>query len=244
MDAFLQWWCSILDVLDQTDKSLLLSINGCHNTFFDMAMFWISDKWIWVPMYVSLLYIIGKNKKSETVFIIVGIVLTVVFCDQFSSSLCKPLFHRFRPAQDPQIGQLVHTVCGFKCDLYGFISSHAANTVGVAMFLTLLFKNRTFGFVIFSWALINCYSRIYLGVHYLGDIVCGSIMGLLFGWLCYWFYHSVLLSWMPQFRHIKYHTNCRVDVDFHTSDVVPFIWTYGVTLFIIAIISSKNIFFC
>ncbi|MBO6034568.1 MAG: phosphatase PAP2 family protein [Paludibacteraceae bacterium] len=243
MEQFLQIWCSILDTLDQFDKSILLGINGAHSGFFDAFMFWISDKWIWVPLYVSLLYIIAKNKRTETLFIILGIVLTVLFCDQFSSSLCKPLFHRFRPAQDPQIGALVHTVCGFKCDLYGFISSHAANTVGVAVFLTLLFRNKVFGFTIFSWALLNCYSRIYLGVHYMGDILCGAIVGALFGWLCFWL-HSLMLSWMPQFRYMQHRTNSRSNVDFPNETMIPFYWTYAVTLFIIAVFAGQNIFFC
>lgn len=243
MDVFLQFWCSFLDTLEQIDKSLLLDINSCHNGFFDTFMFWISDKWVWVPMYVSLLYIIVKNKRTEAVFIVLGIALTVLLCDQFSSSLCKPLFHRFRPAHDPQIGFLVHTVCGFKCDLYGFISSHAANTMGVALFLTLLVKNRTFGVTVFLWAILNCYSRMYLGVHYMGDILCGAIAGLFFGWLCYLFY-VFLISRMPQFRYIRHNTNSRSNIDFPTLELTPFFWTFGVTLFLLAIIAAKNMFFC
>lgn len=245
MDTFLQLWCSILDALDQADKSLLLSINGCHNGFFDTFMFWVSDKWVWVPMYVSLLYIIVKNKRSEAVFIILGIVLTVLFCDQFASSLCKPLFHRFRPSQDPQIGHLVHVVCGFKCDLYGFVSSHAANTMGVALYLALLFRNHTFSCSIFLWALINCYSRMYLGVHYFGDVLFGSVVGLFFGWFCFWLSYRVLLSRvMPQFRYTQHYNNSRSNVDFSTADIMPYLWTLVSTLFIIAVFSTKNTFFC
>lgn len=233
----------MLDTLDQADKSLLLDINSYHNSFLDTFMYLISERWMWVPMYASLLYTIIKSKKSETFFIIVGVAITVLLCDQFSSSICKPFFQRFRPSQDPQIGELVHLVCGFKCDLYGFISAHAANTIGIAMFLTLLFKNRTVSSLLFLWALLNCYSRIYMGVHYPGDVICGALTGFLFGWVGYYIY-GLLIARMPQFRYIKHRTNSRSNVDFMLSDFCPFMWTLAVTLFIIALLSSKNMVFC
>ncbi len=243
METILQFLYAILESAVEADKSLLLSINSLHSPFFDTFMFWVSDKWIWVPMYIAMFYAIVKDKQVETVFITIGILLTVLLCDQFSSGLCKPLFERLRPCQDPSISSMVHTVCGFKCDLYGFISSHAANTVGVAVFTTMLFKNKLFGVFIWLWAALNCYSRIYLGVHFPGDILCGAIAGALLGWLCFFIYQS-LLKWMPQFRYNPHKTNSRSNIDFPTADIVPFIWTFIVTLFIICIFSASNIFSC
>lgn len=244
MDAFLEFIYNILNSLEQTDKSWLLSLNSLHSSFFDTFMFWISDKWIWVPMYIAMFYAIVKDKQRETIFIAIGVALTVLLCDQFSSSLCKPLFERFRPCQDPAIGSMVHTVCGFKCDLYGFISSHAANTVGIAVFTTMLFKNKLFDIIIWLWALLNCYSRIYLGVHYPGDIICGAIAGALFGWLCFVIYSKFLLTRMPQFKYNRHRTNSRSNIDFPTADLMPFVWTFCVTIFIIAIFSANNFFTC
>jgi len=243
MDAILQFLTALLETIIEADKSLLLSINSCHSPFFDTFMFWVSDKWIWVPIYVAMFYAIVKDKRVETIFIAVGIVLTVVLCDQFSSGLCKPLFERFRPCQDPSIGSMVHIVCGFKCDLYGFISSHAANTVGIAVFTTMLFKNRWFFAFIWLWALLNCYSRMYLGVHYPGDILCGAVAGALLGWLSFAIY-KWLLKLMPQFKYNPHRTNSRSNIDFPMRDFVPFIWTFITTLFIICIFSACNLFSC
>ncbi|MCQ2350626.1 MAG: phosphatase PAP2 family protein [Paludibacteraceae bacterium] len=244
METVLDMLYSILNTLEQIDQSILLSVNSAHCPFFDKFMFWVSDKWIWIPIYIAMIYAIIKDKQRETLFIAIGIVLTILLCDQFASGLCKPLFHRFRPCQDPVIGSMVHTVCGFKCDLYGFMSSHAANTVGLAMFTTLLFKNRIFGCVIWLWALLNCYSRMYLGVHYLGDIICGALFGMLFAWLCFLLYSKVFLAYMPHFRYSRHKNNSRANVDFPTSDLVPFFWTFFVTLFVISIFSASNMFSC
>ena len=220
-----------------------MSLNSHFNAYFDVFMMWVSDKWIWVPMYCSIFYVIIRNKKIETVMIVIGIVLTVVLCDQFSASVCKPLFHRFRPAQDPVIGPLCHIVCGYGDSLYGFVSSHAANTVGVAVFLSLVFRNKLFELFIFLWAIVNCYSRMYLAAHYLGDIVCGALLGALLGWFSY-FICQKLLDFMPQFRYNPHRTNSRANVDFRTADILPFFWTYIVTFAFIALCSTKTVNFC
>lgn len=243
MDSFLQFFFSILDWFDQIDKSVLLAINSHYNDYFDVFMMWVSDKWIWVPMYCTIFYIVVKTKKIESVIIVLGLVLTVVLCDQFSASVCKPLFHRFRPAQDPEIGSLCHVVCGYGTSLYGFVSSHAANTIGVAVFFSLVFRNKLFEMFIFFWAIINCYSRMYLAAHYLGDIVCGAIVGALFGWFCYWLYQKTLVL-MPQFRYNQHKTNSRANVDFPTRDMSVFFWTYIVTFAFIALCSTKTVIFC
>ncbi|MCQ2370290.1 MAG: phosphatase PAP2 family protein [Paludibacteraceae bacterium] len=243
MDAFIQIFYSIIGWFDQLDKSIILEINSHYNDYFDVFMMWVSDKWIWVPMYCSILYVIAKTKKIETVMVVLGVVFTVVLCDQVSASIFKPIFHRFRPAQDPEIGQLCHVVCGYGNSLYGFVSSHAANTFGVAVFLTLVFRNKLFELFIFFWALINCYSRMYLAAHYLGDIVCGAILGVLLGWLSYWIYKKLVLL-LPQFHYIQHKNNSRANVDFPTKEILPFFWTYIVTFAFIALSSTKHIIFC
>lgn len=243
MDSFLIFWNSIISSLNQVDQSWLLAINGQHNSFFDPFMFWISDKWIWFPMYVAIIYSIIKQKHGETIFIAVGIALTILLCDQFASGLCKPFFQRLRPCQDPVIGSMVHTVCGFKCDLYGFMSSHAANTFGLAIFTSLLFKDKYFNVMIWGWALLNCYSRMYLGVHYPGDIICGALVGLLFGWLCFMFYRF-LINRMPQFRYYAHKNNSRSNIDFPTASLLPGIWTFIVTMVIITVFSANTLFTC
>ena len=168
--------------LIETDKELLLTLNGSSSLFWDGFMWTVSGTKIWIPVGAMLLYIIFKNTKfTQGLLILVMLVLTVTLADQFSSGLCKPLFMRFRPAQDPEIMYMVNVVNGYRGGAYGFISSHAANTFAVATFVALLIRNCWMTVIMYIWALIPSFSRIYLGVHYPGDILFGMLWGLLVG---------------------------------------------------------------
>lgn len=167
------------------DKSLLLGINGCNSPFFDDVMFYISDRLVWIPLYLSMIYALVRTYRLNAIYALLAVGLTVLLADQFASGLCKPLFERLRPTHDPTMSPLVHLVYGHTSGLYGFCSSHASNTCGIAMLTALLFSNRWYTLIVASWAALNCYSRMYMGVHYPGDIVCGAAAGLLFGYLCY-----------------------------------------------------------
>ena len=114
--------------------------------------------------------------------------------DQFASNLCKPYFMRFRPTHDPMIMYMVDTVDNYRGGLYGFISSHAANTFAVAIYITMLFKDFRVSFSMFVWAMITSFSRIYLGVHYPGDVVCGALAGIIIGLICYSIVHYIILK--------------------------------------------------
>ena len=168
--------------LIEADKELLLTLNGSSSLFWDGFMWTVSGTKIWIPVGAMLLYIIFKNTKfTQGLLILVMLVLTVTLADQFSSGLCKPLFMRFRPAQDPGIMYMVNVVNGYRGGAYGFISSHAANTFAVATFVALLIRNCWMTVIMYIWALIPSFSRIYLGVHYPGDILFGMLWGLLVG---------------------------------------------------------------
>jgi undecaprenyl-diphosphatase len=178
----------MLETLIEWDKALLLGINGWNSPFFDDVMFLISDKWIWIPMYVSMLYLLIRSKQYNALYAVVAVALTVLFADQFASGLCKPFFARLRPTHDPSMQPYVHLVHGHLSGLYGFCSSHASNTCGIAMLTALIFRNRWYTAAVASWAVLNCYSRMYMGVHYPGDILCGAAAGLIIGYLCYKLY--------------------------------------------------------
>lgn len=142
----------------------------------------------WLPLYLFLVYLIIKYKKWNTLYILLGIALTITLADQITSGFMKPFFARLRPTQELGLTGLLHTVNNYKGGLYGFASSHAANTFGVAMFIWLLFKKKyRWVSVIFFWAAFMSYTRIYLGVHYPGDILVGSLLGLLCGWIGFQF---------------------------------------------------------
>ena len=119
------------------------------------------------------------------------VALVIVLTDGITSTICKPLFARFRPTHDPDIMYMVDVVNGYRAYKYGFMSSHAANSFGLAMFVMLLVKNRLLSISLIAWALINCYSRIYLGVHYPGDIICGILVGILSGLVVYRLYDYI-----------------------------------------------------
>ena len=179
-------WSMINDV----DTDLLLWLNSAHNAFFDVFMMLFTGKWIWIPMYLSLAYLLLKNMTAkQAMMCIVAIALVIVVTDQMSSSLIRHAVGRLRPANlENPISSMVHIVDGYRGGRYGFPSSHAANSFGLVFFLYFLMRRSPLPAFLMVWAIVNCYSRIYLGVHYPGDILCGALVGLLGAtivWLIY-----------------------------------------------------------
>lgn len=171
------------------ERDLFFMLNGSDSPFLDRFMWLYSGKAVWLPLaFFILVVLLYKKKWRESILILLAIVLVITLCDQFSSHLCKPLFTRFRPTHHPDFMDQVQTVFGYRGGKYGFISSHAANAFGFATYMSLLFRYRLFTWTIFIWAVLTAYSRVYLGVHFISDIVPGAISGVFFGWLVYWLY--------------------------------------------------------
>ncbi|MEQ6119525.1 phosphatase PAP2 family protein [Reichenbachiella sp. MALMAid0571] len=178
----------MIEWFDQIDKELFLVLNGMHVQGMDAVMLWITDKKSWIPLYILFVgLIIYKTKwKSIWVFIAIGLLITVA--DQFTSGLMKPFFERLRPCHNPLLSDLVYNIgkCGGQ---FGFASSHAANTFAIGTFLWLFFRKEYKAFVLmFVWAGIVSYSRIYVGVHYPGDVLVGAFAGVFFGMGIFWLY--------------------------------------------------------
>lgn len=174
------------------ERDLFFMLNGSDSPFLDRFMWLYSGKAVWLPLAAFILIILLYKKKwRESILILLAIVLVVTFCDQFASHVCKPIFTRFRPTHHPDFMDQVKTVFDYRGGKYGFISSHAANAFGFATFMSLLFRYRLFTWTIFLWATLTAYTRVYLGVHFISDIVPGAIVGVFFGWLVYWLYVKV-----------------------------------------------------
>lgn len=181
------------------DQELLLKINGSDSLFWDGFMWMATNKLTWIPMAIALLYVIFKNNKIKEAFLLIGlIILVITLADQISSGFCKPYFARFRPTQDPELMYQIDVVNGYRGGTYGFTSSHAANTFGVALFLSLVMRSWSLSIILFIWAALNAYSRMYLGVHYPGDIFFGTLTGLGSGILMYLLYNYLQKKLLTQ----------------------------------------------
>lgn len=175
-----------LHYLDSVDKQWLLALNNDYAPFWNNLMVIISSKLVWIPLYLSLIFVIIKDWEKKSWIVILGLILAVVIADQVASGLLKNLVHRLRPTHDPDIENMVVIIDGIRGGLYGFVSSHAATTFSLATLSSLLFKQKIYTFSIFFWSSLVAYSRIFLGVHYPGDVLGGIIVGVLSALLIYW----------------------------------------------------------
>jgi len=180
---------AVLHQLMELDRRLLVWLNSFHADWLDPVMYYTSQTIFWLPLYLFLLWLIIKDFKKECWIPLIGIGVTILIADQVTASIMKPFFARLRPSQEPALQGIIHLVRDrngeiYTGGLYGFASSHAANTFGTATFFTLLFRQRYRWIkLLFVWAVAMTYTRIYLGAHYPGDILAGSIVGVTGAWI-------------------------------------------------------------
>ena len=182
----------MLEQLLHIDTEVLLAINGWHAPWADTLMWIISEKTTWIPLYVLLIGLLvwRYRKPAKTgvkwlqrvpacVVMIVVIALAVGVADFIASGILKDWVARPRPSRVPELEGVLHLVNGYKSGQYGFVSSHAANTMAVALLFSLIWRNKIATCGLMLWVAANCYSRMYLGVHYPTDILGGLMVGAL-----------------------------------------------------------------
>ena len=184
----------MLTYLQEIDTQLFLYLNSLHVEWLDQLMALLTGRWIWIPFYIALsmmIYFRVGFQKMLIALVLIG--LAIVVTDQICASVIRPYVARLRPANiDSPISDMVHIVNGYRGGQYGFPSCHASNTFCLAAFMSLLLKRKWITAMMISWALFQCYTRIYLGLHYPGDILAGAIVGSLIGSSFYLIYITAI----------------------------------------------------
>lgn len=175
---------------DSIDISILGLVNGSTSSFWDAFMLTLTSGYTWIPLYIALLYLVIYNSETMSqIMLVVGCaLLCVVFSGGLSDYVVKPLVCRVRPINDPMLGDIIVSACKAVPKDFSFFSSHAANTISLAVFFSLLVRNMKLFVALLIWSLTNCYTRLYLGLHYPSDILVGLLWGAFIGVLVYSLY--------------------------------------------------------
>lgn len=175
------------------DKTLLMVFNGSHCPFVDRLAVTLTCGYMWIPLYIALLLLVINNHKTVALIsLVIGMaLLAIVLSEGMADLIVKPLVARLRPIHDTLMQDSVQVVNNYRAEGYSFFSAHASNTMAVAVFFSLLVKDRLFACTLITWALINCWTRLYLGVHYPSDIIVGVMWGSVSGLFAYTIFNKV-----------------------------------------------------
>ena len=180
-----------IDKLLPYEHNLFLTLNGSDSVFWDNAMWAFTGLITWLPMALVILYLLFKNQAFKEGLLVSASIILVFILASFASSFCfKPLFERYRPTHHPDYKDIVKIVNDFRGGSYGFISGHATNSFAIAFLFSFIFRNHLVTTSLILWATLNSYSRVYLGVHFISDIIAGFIVGFLIGYSVYILYRK------------------------------------------------------
>lgn len=177
----------MIEFLNNLDTSTFLALNGLHSPFFDNFMLLFTGRYIWIPMYLMVLWILFRSYRPKVAFILLGCLGAAIFLtDQTCATLIRPIVERMRPSNiENPLSEFTYIVDGYRGGPFGFPSCHAANSFALIVFTALVVRHRSFTIFIVAWGIVNSLSRIYLGVHYPGDLLVGGAIGSFYGWLLY-----------------------------------------------------------
>ena len=194
-----------LTTLVEYDKDLLLSLNGSDSLYLDRVMRVLTAAVTWVPLYISLFYVVLNNNDNfrKVIMILCGAGLCVLLAGTVDDMIVKPMVGRWRPTHDPEIGMMVDIVDGYRGGRFGFFSAHASNTFSIAVFFCWLVRSRLLSLALILWSFTNCWTRLYLGVHFPGDILVGLLWGGLVGSAVYFLYYRLSRNMTSRRRFIS-----------------------------------------
>lgn len=191
--------------IQDMDMQVLSLFNGSDNIMLDQMVQILTSGLTWIPLYVMLFFVVIRN--NETMGQIALVVGSAIFCvllaDGLVDGIIKQLAERWRPSNDPTFKYMVQVVDDIRLKGYSFCSAHAANTMSLAVFFSLLIRSKLLTITLVTWSLINCWTRLYLGVHYPSDILCGMIIGIIVGILVYLLYYKIYLRISPKINYIS-----------------------------------------
>lgn len=191
--------------IQDMDMQVLSIFNGSDNIMLDQMVQILTSGLTWIPLYVMLFFVVMRNNETmgQIALVVGSAIFCVLFADGLVDGIIKQLAERWRPSNDPTFKYMVQVVDDIRLKGYSFCSAHAANTMSLAVFFSLLIRSKMLTITLVTWSLINCWTRLYLGVHYPSDILCGMIIGIIVGILVYLLYYKIYRRISPKINYIS-----------------------------------------
>lgn len=191
--------------IQDMDMQVLSLFNGSDNIMLDQMVQILTSGLTWIPLYVMLFFVVIRNNETmgQITLVVGSAIFCVLFADGLVDGIIKQLAERWRPSNDPTFKYMVQVVDDIRLKGYSFCSAHAANTMSLAVFFSLLVRSKLLTITLVTWSLINCWTRLYLGVHYPSDILCGMMIGIIVGILVYLLYYKIYLRISPKINYIS-----------------------------------------
>ena len=191
--------------IQDMDMQVLSIFNGSDNIMLDQMVQILTSGLTWIPLYVMLFFVVMRNNETmgQIALVVGSAIFCVLFADGLVDGIIKQLAERWRPSNDPTFKYMVQVVDDVRLKGYSFCSAHAANTMSLAIFFSLLVRSKLLTITLVIWSLINCWTRLYLGVHYPSDILCGMMIGIVVGILVYLLYYKLYLRISPKINYIS-----------------------------------------
>ena len=194
-----------METLEAWDRAIVLAINGLHSPWLDELMWLISGKLTWFPIWFWFVYLVFKNLKRKHFYIFLACALaSIAIADFTASQFIKEGIQRYRPSHNLLLNDKLHFYQMSANDFYyggqyGFVSNHATNVFAILSWVTvaLWYSKRWFVYLMLFSAILIVFSRIYLGVHYLSDIIGGAFWGM---FISYFMYRFVYLKWTAKYK--------------------------------------------